>query len=110
MANSNKDRWQSIQCGPAYHPFLHSYIHLPSSLHITSSHPVIRSILLPLPPLLALTHGSRVTCHIRRAVLIRRAPDAQLAVAVRAPTLDPAPGHDRARVDVPRGDGNGGDA
>jgi hypothetical protein len=51
----------------------------------------------------------RDTCHIRRAVLIRSAPDAQLAVAVGAPALDPAPGSDRARVVLPRRDGDGGD-
>ena len=58
----------------------------------------------PLPPSNPPSLG---TCHIRRAVLIRGAPDAQLAVIVGAPALDPAPGSDRARVARLRGDGDG---
>jgi hypothetical protein len=50
------------------------------------------------------------TCHLRRAVPSHSAPDAQLAVAVGAPALDPAPGSDRARVAQPSGDGDGRDA
>jgi hypothetical protein len=42
--------------------------------------------------------------------LTLRAPDAQLAVAVVAPALDPATLLDRARVVVPQGDSDGGDA
>jgi hypothetical protein len=39
-----------------------------------------------------------------------RAADAQLAGAVVSPALDPAPGHDGARVHPPQGDGGGGNA
>ncbi len=39
-----------------------------------------------------------------------RVPDAQLAVVVFAPALDPVPRHDRARVTATQGDGNGGSA
>ena len=49
------------------------------------------------------------TGHIRRAVLIRRVLDAQLASPVGAPALDPASRHDRTRVANPQGDGGGGD-
>ena len=63
-----------------------------------------------MPPQHAHTRAPLRTGHIRRAVLIRRAPDAQLAVAVPAPALDPAARHYRARVDTPQGDGDGGDA
>ncbi len=48
------------------------------------------------------------TCHIHRAVLLRSTPDAQLTVDVVAPALDPSPGHDRTRVKITRGDGDGG--
>jgi hypothetical protein len=48
------------------------------------------------------------TCHIRWADRVSPGPDAQLAVAVRAPALDPAPGSGRARVAPPHGDGDGG--
>ena len=50
------------------------------------------------------------TGHIRRAALIRRVPDAQLAVAVVAPALDSTSRHDHARVAIIQGDGDGGDA
>ena len=61
-----------------------------------------------LPPLpLPTTRG---TCHIRWAELIRSAPDAQLAVVVGAPALDPTPESDRAHVALPRGNGDGGQA
>ena len=43
-------------------------------------------------------------------MLIRRAPDAQLAVGVVAPALDFAARHERARVVRAQGDGGGGDA
>ena len=39
-----------------------------------------------------------------------RVPDAQLAVFVFAPALDPVPRHDRARVRATQGDGSGGSA
>ncbi len=42
--------------------------------------------------------------HVLGAVLSARAPDAQLAIAVVAPALKGAPGHDRARVRFSQGD------
>ncbi len=38
-----------------------------------------------------------------------RAPDPQLAVVVAAPAHDPAARHEGARVEIPRGDGGGGE-
>jgi hypothetical protein len=58
----------------------------------------------PTPP------SSGGTCNAPRAELMHVAPDAQLAFAVGAPALDPAPGSDRARVVQPSGDGDGRDA
>jgi hypothetical protein len=49
----------------------------------------------------------RHTWHIHRAVLLNRAPDAQLAVSVIAPALDRAPGRDGARVVIPGTDCDG---
>ena len=49
-----------------------------------------------------------VTRHIRRTRRIRRAADAQLPIAVVAPALDPTPVHNRARVLISQGDGDGG--
>ena len=57
-----------------------------------------------------MTTATPSTWHIHWAVLIRGAADAQLPVVVRAPALDPAARHDRARVVPPQGDGGGGDA
>ncbi len=54
--------------------------------------------------------NSLATWNIHWAVLPSRAPDAQLALLVAAPALDPATGDYRARVIYPRGDGDGGDA
>jgi hypothetical protein len=53
-----------------------------------------------------------VTRHIRRTryFQVRRAADAQLPVPVGAPALDPTPAHNRARVEVSQGDGDGADA
>jgi hypothetical protein len=70
---------------------------------------------LPAPPFgnRFSTHKHARTCpqgHVHRPKLIRRAPDAQLAVAVAAPALDGAPGHERARVLSSQDDGGGGDA
>ncbi len=59
------------------------------------------------------TRNMRAFCctwHIRRAVLLIRAVDAQLAAVVITPAFDATPGHDRARVLIPRGDGDGGHA
>ncbi len=53
--------------------------------------------------------GTSVTRHIRRTGRIRSAIDAQLPEEVRAPALDPAPAHNRARVERSQGDGDGGD-
>ncbi len=50
------------------------------------------------------------TWHIRRAVLIARAPDAQLANIVAAPALDTALCHDDACVARTQGNSDGGDA
>ena len=50
------------------------------------------------------------TWHIRRAVLIARAPDAQLANPVAAPALDTALCHDDACVARTQGNSDGGDA
>ncbi len=50
---------------------------------------------------------TRTQVDIRRAGLIRSAPGAQLTVAVRAPALDRAVGHKRARVVAPHDDGGG---
>ncbi len=52
----------------------------------------------------------RGTCNVRRAILTPLvAPDPQLAHAVVAPALDPAPDRDRARVETRRGYGDGGE-
>ncbi len=59
---------------------------------------------------LSLVGQGSVTRHIRRTHRIRRAADAQLAVDVAAPALEPAPAHYRARVQETQGDGDGGDA
>ena len=48
--------------------------------------------------------------HVLGAVLSAPSPDAQLAVAVVAPALDAAAGHDRARVRFSQGDGDGSEA
>jgi hypothetical protein len=56
---------------------------------------------------------STITCpkdHVHRAVLLHRAPDAQLAVVVKTPALDVAPSHEHARVDPCGGNGEGNDA
>jgi hypothetical protein len=50
----------------------------------------------------------QVTWHVRRAVLIRRASYAQLAVAIATPALDSASRYDHARVVIPQGNGGGG--
>jgi hypothetical protein len=50
-----------------------------------------------------------LTFHIHRAVLIRVAPDAQLAEVIVAPAFDPAPALDGARVGISQGDSDGGD-
>ncbi len=50
------------------------------------------------------------TWNISREVLIHRRPEAQLAERVATPTLEPATSDNGARVGVPRGDGDGGDA
>jgi hypothetical protein len=74
---------------------------------------------LSIPPSLRPSHMSKSilvralapsnTCHMRWSVLVRRAPDPQLAEVVPSPAFDPAAGHDRARVGISRGDGDGGD-
>ncbi len=57
------------------------------------------------------THGmTSVTRHIRRTRRIRRAAVAQLPEGVPAPALDTTPAHNRARVSISQGDGDGGDA
>ena len=58
-------------------------------------------------------HRAPRTCpqdNTRRAGLIRSAPDAQLAFVIRAPALDPAPGHNHARVKIPQSDAVGREA
>jgi hypothetical protein len=64
--------------------------------------------MLSLSPLSLSGRGS-VTRHIRRTRRFNLAADAQLAVDVAAPALDPAPAHSRARVQETQGDGDGGD-
>ena len=54
---------------------------------------------LPSPP----------TWHSHGAGLIRRAPNPKLAVAVNTPALDPAAGHDGARMAPAQGYGGSGD-
>jgi hypothetical protein len=68
------------------------------ALHLNRSHAISRPLLLH--------YG---TCHIRRSVLTFVVPDPQLAIIVVAPALDPTPGHDRARVNIPHGYGDGGE-
>ena len=50
------------------------------------------------------------TWHRHGARLLRGVSYAQLPVNVEAPALDPAARLDRARVEIPQGDGGGGDA
>jgi hypothetical protein len=77
--------------------------------HSTHFSPASSRMFLSTPSGDVRSHLSRAprarTCHIRRSVLILVAPDPQLALPVVAPALDPAPGHDRAHVGRPRGDG-----